>query len=417
MSKFHSIALVTDFFYPSIGGVETHVKMIGEELIKLGHSVIVITHKYTNYLGYMKIGMIDVYYADLPVLCPNNVLPTVFPSLPFYKEIFNMHKVDIVHGHQSMSSMCLEAVFHANHLGIKTILTDHSVFEFGKIERIICDNLYEFVCKHVDKFICVSEIAKINTAKRMCFPIDNIEVIPNGILPKYFYPKLKSSTILNTKTIVLFCARFVFRKGIDLFIQALPYICKDKSIEVRIIGTGPKRDEILEVIDLENLYDQVILMDEVDHTKVPDAMRCADIFLNTSLTETFCMAILEAAACGLFVVSTNVGGIKEVLDENMIRFCQPVPEKIAEEILYAKEKLKSYNPIQYYDKLIKKYNWGNIALRTAQIYNTMPEKRIKFVNLYNGFTGFNNFLLRFGTWLEFLQIRIINWLKPKKNTV
>lgn len=48
-----------------------------------------------------------------------------------------------------------------------------------------------------------------------------------------------------------------------------------------------------------------------------------DIFLNTSLTEAFCIAIVEAASCGLFVVSTKVGGIPEVLPESMITFAEP----------------------------------------------------------------------------------------------
>lgn len=49
------------------------------------------------------------------------------------------------------------------------------------------------------------------------------------------------------------------------------------------------------------------------------------IFLNTSLTEAFCIAIVEAASCGLFVVSTNVGGIKEVLPDHMVNFASPDP--------------------------------------------------------------------------------------------
>jgi hypothetical protein len=48
-----------------------------------------------------------------------------------------------------------------------------------------------------------------------------------------------------------------------------------------------------------------------------------DIFLNTSLTEAFCMAIVEAASCGLSVVSTEVGGIPEVLPEQFIYCVQP----------------------------------------------------------------------------------------------
>ena len=47
------------------------------------------------------------------------------------------------------------------------------------------------------------------------------------------------------------------------------------------------------------------------------------IFLNTSLTEAFCIAIVEAASCGLLVVSTRVGGVPEVLPQQMIRMAKP----------------------------------------------------------------------------------------------
>lgn len=47
------------------------------------------------------------------------------------------------------------------------------------------------------------------------------------------------------------------------------------------------------------------------------------IFMNTSLTESFGIAILEAACAGLYVVSTRVGGIPEILPEDMISFANP----------------------------------------------------------------------------------------------
>ena len=53
------------------------------------------------------------------------------------------------------------------------------------------------------------------------------------------------------------------------------------------------------------------------------------IFLNTSLTEAFCIAIVEAASCGLLVVSTKVGGIPEVLPDDMIVFSKPDEEGIS----------------------------------------------------------------------------------------
>ena len=49
------------------------------------------------------------------------------------------------------------------------------------------------------------------------------------------------------------------------------------------------------------------------------------MFLNTSLTEAFCIAIVEAASSGLMVVSTNIGGITEVLPESMLFLAKPDP--------------------------------------------------------------------------------------------
>jgi phosphatidylinositol glycan class A protein len=50
------------------------------------------------------------------------------------------------------------------------------------------------------------------------------------------------------------------------------------------------------------------------------------IFVNCSLTEAFCIAIVEAASCGLIVVSTKVGGVPEVLPSHLIRLCAPHPD-------------------------------------------------------------------------------------------
>jgi len=56
----------------------------------------------------------------------------------------------------------------------------------------------------------------------------------------------------------------------------------------------------------------VELLGAVPHHRVRDVLVRGHVFLNCSLTESFCIALLEAASCGLFVVSTRVGGVPEV---------------------------------------------------------------------------------------------------------
>ena len=65
------------------------------------------------------------------------------------------------------------------------------------------------------------------------------------------------------------------------------------------------------------------------------------IFLNTSLTEAFCIAILEAASCGLLCVSTNVGGIPEVLPPDMIHLAPARPKPLIEKLELAISKHKT----------------------------------------------------------------------------
>lgn len=73
------------------------------------------------------------------------------------------------------------------------------------------------------------------------------------------------------------------------------------------------------------------------------------IFLNTSITEAFCIAIVEAASCGLFVVSTNVGAIKEVLPDHMVNFADPNPEDIIEKLIQAIPRAQNVPSHQFHE--------------------------------------------------------------------
>ena len=103
-----------------------------------------------------------------------------------------------------------------------------------------------------------------------------------------------------------------------------------------------------------------------------------DIFLNTSLTEAFCMAVIEAVSCGLLVVSTKVGGIPEVLPSPFIQFVEPDVNSIEDGLVSAiytvirKEQPKkeiAHNFVR------KTYNWRDVAKRTEIVYDKIPLDR------------------------------------------
>ena len=74
---------------------------------------------------------------------------------------------------------------------------------------------------------------------------------------------------------------------------------------------------------------------QVAHVDVCGVLNRGHVFLNMSLTETFCIALLEAASCGLLVVSTCVGGVPEVLPPEMLVLAEPNPAGLLEAVAKA----------------------------------------------------------------------------------
>lgn len=113
-------------------------------------------------------------------------------------------------------------------------------------------------------------------------------------------------------------------------------------IKFIIVGDGLKRELLEEIREKANMQDRVEMIGAVDHEKVRDYLVKGHIFVNTSLTEAYCMAIVEAASCGLQVVSTRVGGIPEVLPDSLIILTEPESDSIYEGIMKAIKRLKNY---------------------------------------------------------------------------
>ena len=113
----------------------------------------------------------------------------------------------------------------------------------------------------------------------------------------------------------------------------IPYILKKYSnIHFIIGGDGPKMGLLDEMRDKYNIADKVELLGSIPHQDVHKVLCRGHIFLNTSLTEAFCIAILEAASCGLLCVSTNVGGVPEVLPPGMVYLAPARPKPIIEKL-------------------------------------------------------------------------------------
>lgn len=122
-------------------------------------------------------------------------------------------------------------------------------------------------------------------------------------------------------------------------------------------------------MEKHNLHGRVELLGGLPHDKVRDVLCRGHIFLNTSLTESFCIAILEAACCGLLVVSTDVGGVPEVLPPHMAYLSKPEEKSIIRQLCRAVNNVKSVPVNTFHKKLSDIYSWRQVAERTEKVYD------------------------------------------------
>ncbi|XP_010252712.1 PREDICTED: phosphatidylinositol N-acetylglucosaminyltransferase subunit A [Nelumbo nucifera] len=365
----HRILMVSDFFYPNFGGVENHIYYLSQCLLKLGHKVVVMTHAYGNRSGvrYMT-GGLKVYYIPWRPFLMQNTLPTFYGTLPILRTILIRERISLVHGHQAFSTLCHEALMHARTMGYKVVFTDHSLYGFADVGSIHMNKVLQFTLADVNQAICVSHTSKENTVLRSGLPPEKVFVIPNAVDTAMFKP---AQTRLSCDEIVIVViSRLVYRKGADLLVEVIPEVCRFyPNVRFIIGGDGPKRVRIEEMREKNSLQDRVEMLGAVPHAQVRSVLISGHIFLNSSLTEAFCIAILEAASCGLLTVSTRVGGVPEVLPDDMIVLAEPRPSDMVKAIKKAIHILPKIDPQVMHLRMKSLYSWHDVARRTEVVYD------------------------------------------------
>lgn len=169
---------------------------------------------------------------------------------------------------------------------------------------------------------CISRAIE-EEAERFGLDPSKARVIHPGIDPQFFSPPEVASRSAVLRAISV--GSFVWVKGTTYALQALRILI-DRGLAIRLtlVGDGPERQRILYAIDDLGLRDHVELAGRLAPVAVRDRLRESDIFVLPSLSEGFCNAAVEAMGCGLPVVMTNCGGVREGVTDGIEGFIVPL---------------------------------------------------------------------------------------------
>lgn len=236
----------------------------------------------------------------------------------------------------------------------------------GKFTKLISKT----VMKNASVVIALSEDMKrkindIYTGK-------NIIILPNGIELEAFKEVYARKQYHKTGKTIIFVGTLRPVKGLNYLIKAMSIIHKKSSdVNLLIVGDGPDREKLQTLVQDLNLQDCIFFAGRVSNDKIPEYMAQADIFALPSLSESFGIVNIEAMASGLPIVTTNVGGLPEIVKngENGFVVESKNPEAFAEKILLIlnnselEEKISERNR-----EKAKEYSWDKVVEKLICIY-------------------------------------------------
>lgn len=215
--------------------------------------------------------------------------------------------------------------------------------------------------------VCSEGLLKLG---RSLDPAYDFRLVPNGVELARFLPVERPT---NPVVKILFIGRLIPRKGFQYVVRALPELraVTGTPFEVEVVGSGAMR-HYLDGLSAELGVSHLLkYLGTIPYAELHHAYQQADIFVLTSESEGMPCALLEAMACGLPVVATDVTGNQEIVHPGVNGFLVPVGDTEAlARALTALVRDPSLRERMGREsrRLVQSYDWREIVRRYAKIF-------------------------------------------------
>ncbi len=311
--------------YPTFGGSGVLATELGKALADKGHEVHFITYQQPVRLNVFNA---NIFYHEVRV-------PTypLFDYPPYevalastMVDVIINHDLDLLHvhyaiPHASAAYMAKQIVKKKNGRDVPVITTLHGT----DITLVGRDKTYEpvvtFSINESDAITAVSDNLKDETFKHFAITKE-IEVIHNFVDVTRFSKKpidaFRRVIAPNGEKILLHASNFREVKRVDDVIKVFAQVRKKVTSKLMMVGDGPERHMAEELARKLGVDEDVRFVGKQE--QMEEILAVSDLFLLTSEYESFGLAALEAMAAGEVVISTNVGGLPEIVQHNITGF-------------------------------------------------------------------------------------------------
>jgi phosphatidylinositol alpha-mannosyltransferase len=303
------IAVVTQAYHPTVGGVTEHVDGTTAALRARGHHVTVITsvhgHRNGDEPDVVRVGR---NFTLLYNGADNNITLGLGLMGAMRRQLAR-GAYDVVHVHCPLSPSLPMLAIRASRQPV--VGTFHSVSDSNFVFRLFRSILNPYY-RRLDHVIAVSEPARAEVLRNFPGPIS---IVPNGVDVARFRPGVApleryAGSIPN----ILYVGRFDPRKGLPELIEACGRLA-DEGLRFRLILVGDGRlRPLLTRLANDRIPGRVAFEGHVAHASLPQYYATADVFCSPARgSESFGLVLLEAMAVGVPVIASDIPGYRAVL--------------------------------------------------------------------------------------------------------
>ncbi|KFI01235.1 N-acetyl-alpha-D-glucosaminyl L-malate synthase BshA [Bacillus spizizenii] len=317
--------------YPSVGGSGIIATELGKQLAEKGHEI----HFITSSIPFR----LNTYHPNIHFHEVEVNQYAVFKYPPYdltlaskIAEVAERENLDIIHAHYALPhAVCayLAKQMLKRNIGIVTTLhgTDITVLGYDPSLK----DLIRFAIEASDRVTAVSSALAAETYD-LIKPEKKIETIYNFIDERVYLKKNTAAIkekhgILPDEKVVIHVSNFRKVKRVQDVIRVFRNIAGKTKAKLLLVGDGPEKSTACELVRKYGLEDQVLMLGNQD--RVEELYSISDLKLLLSEKESFGLVLLEAMACGVPCIGTNIGGIPEVIKNNVSGFLVDVSDVAA----------------------------------------------------------------------------------------
>ncbi|MCW3979092.1 MAG: N-acetyl-alpha-D-glucosaminyl L-malate synthase BshA [Candidatus Bathyarchaeota archaeon] len=357
--------------YPTVGGSGILATRLGLELADRGHDIHFITYE-------RPVAIQGVDHDNVQVDLVTVVEYPLFKYPPYTialgSEMFRVsqqHELDLLHVHYAIPH-ATAALLARGITGVPYVVTLHGsdVTILGSDPSYLAVNTHSV--EEADAITAVSSFMAEEAHERLGIRKE-IKVIPNFVDAERFSPAPCEVVERNNgrDVVVTHVSNFRPVKRVQDLVYAMSIVAKEApGTRLMLVGDGPERHGVERLIDRLDLRGHVLLTGY--RSDVPNLLRCSDVVVLCSETESAPLTLLEGMSCGLPVIATSVGGIPEIVDDEANGFLVPPkhPEAIAEKILElnANRELRTRLGEAARRTVLKRYTADNVVSQYEETY-------------------------------------------------